>query len=101
MINPNREITPEDFAWDRERVFWTDVDGGRAKREYERELKETECLYHLQEEAKAKAHFQREQARKELIPYSEPWLLRYAVVSALGSSSSTSAKIQTCPLCAS
>jgi hypothetical protein len=72
MINPNREIRPEDFAWDRERIFWTDHPEGRdSKREYEYELKELERLYHLQEEAKARAHFKREQARKELIPYSE------------------------------
>jgi hypothetical protein len=72
MIDLNREIRPEDFAWDCERIFWTDQPEGReAKRAYEAELKELERLYRLEEEAKAKAHFQREQARKEQIPFSE------------------------------
>jgi hypothetical protein len=72
MLNLDREIRPEDFAYDYERIWWTDQPEGReAKRAYEAELAELKRLYHLQEEAKAKAHFQREQARKDAIPFSE------------------------------
>ena len=68
-MNPNREIRPEDFAHDPERVFWNQKEHDEAQRQRE-ELKR---LYHLQEEAKAKARFKAEQARKEKIPFSE-WL---------------------------
>ena len=72
MINLNREITPEDFALDPERIWWTDHPEGReAKKAYYAEKEELKPLYELQEEAKAKAHFKREQARKEAIPFSE------------------------------
>jgi hypothetical protein len=72
MIELNREIRPEDFAWDCQKVFWTDEPEGReAKRRYEEELAELKRLYHIQEEAKAKAHFKREQERKDAIPFSE------------------------------
>ena len=72
MINLNREITPEDFALDPERIWWTDDPNMReAKRVYYEEKAELKRLYQLQEEAKAKAHFKREQARKEQIPFSE------------------------------
>ena len=72
MINLNREIQPEDFAIDPERIWWTDVPGqAEAKRAYYAEKEELKRLYHLQEEAKAKAHFKAEQARKEAIPFTE------------------------------
>ena len=72
MINLNREIRPEDFAHDPERVWWTDDPTQReAKRRYEAELRELERLYHMQEEAKAKARFKAEQAIKDAIPFSE------------------------------
>lgn len=67
MINPTREIRPEDFAVDPDRVWWNESDRIQAQRERE-ELKR---LYHIQEEAKAKARFKAEQARKDQIPYSE------------------------------
>jgi hypothetical protein len=72
MLNLDREITPEDFAIDPERIWWTDHPEGReAKRAYYAELEELKRLYELQEEAKAKAHFKAEQARKEQIQFSE------------------------------
>jgi hypothetical protein len=72
MINQTREIRPEDFAHDPERIWWTDHPEGReAKRAYYAEKEELKRLYELQEEAKAKAHFKREQLRKEQIPFSE------------------------------
>jgi hypothetical protein len=72
MINQTREIRPEDFAIDPERIWWTDHPEQReAKRAYYAEKEELKRLYELQEEAKAKAHFKREQARKEAIPFSE------------------------------
>jgi hypothetical protein len=71
MINPNREIRPEDFTWDPTRGFMPGHEGDAKRRRYESELEELKRLYQLQEEAKARAHFKREQARKELIPYSE------------------------------
>jgi hypothetical protein len=72
MHNLDREICPEDFAIDPERIWWTDQPEGReAKRAYYAEKEELKRLYGLQEEAKAKAHFQREQARKDAIPFSE------------------------------
>jgi hypothetical protein len=71
MINLNREITPEDFAPDHERIFHAGPEGDRIKREYFAERRELERLYNLQEEAKAKTHFKAEQARKDAIPFSE------------------------------
>jgi hypothetical protein len=72
-MNPNREIRPEDFAWDYDRVFMAGREGEAKRHAYESNLAELKRLYHLQEEAKAKAHFKAEQARKEQIPFSE-WL---------------------------
>jgi hypothetical protein len=72
MINQTREIRPEDFAIDPERTWWTAHPEGReAKRAYYAEREELKRLYELQEEAKAKARFKAEQARKEQIPFSE------------------------------
>jgi hypothetical protein len=72
MLNLNREITPADFARDPDRVFWTQTPEGKEdERRYFAERKELERLYHIQEDLKAKAHFKREQARKDAIPYSE------------------------------
>jgi hypothetical protein len=72
MINLNREITPDDFAIPPNEIYMSDVPESVARhKENMRQREELERLYHLQEEAKAKAHFQREQARKEQIPFSE------------------------------
>jgi hypothetical protein len=72
MLNLDREIRPEDFAIDPERIWWTDHPEGReAKRAYFAEKEELKRLYELQEEAKAKAHFKAEQLRKDVIPFSE------------------------------
>ena len=69
MINLNREIRPEDFA-PRERAFWGD-NAEEEIRAYKSELEELKRAYELQEEAKVKAHFKREQERKDQIRYSE------------------------------
>jgi Bacteriophage Sf6, terminase small subunit-like len=72
MLNLDREIRPEDFAIDPERIWWTDHPEGReAKRAYFAEKEELKRLYELQEEAKAKAHFKAGQLRKDVIPFSE------------------------------
>jgi hypothetical protein len=71
MLNLNREITPEVFAHDPERIFWDSPEGHVAKRKYYAERDELKRLYHVQEEAKAKAAFLREETRKEQIPFSE------------------------------
>ena len=68
----NREIRPQDFAWDANKVFWVDSEGDEKKRQYRAELAELKRLYEIQEAAKAKAAFKREQERKDAIPYSEP-----------------------------
>jgi hypothetical protein len=73
VINPNREIRPEDFAHDPDRIFYSDREGLEKRRRHENDLAELKRLYHLQEEVKAKARFKAEQARKEQIPFSE-WL---------------------------
>jgi len=71
-LNMNREIRPEDFAIDLNRVWWSDDAGSQnEKREYYEQKAELKRLYELQEQAKAKAQFKREQARKDAIPYSE------------------------------
>ena len=72
MLNLHREITPEDFAVDPERIWWTEVPGqAEAKRSYYAEKAELKRLYEIQEETKARAAFKREQERKEAIPFSE------------------------------
>jgi hypothetical protein len=72
MIDLNREIRPEDFAPPQNEIYCSDVPESVAMyKEKVRQREELERLYHLQEEAKAKAHFQREQARKDAIPFSE------------------------------
>ena len=67
MINLEREIRPEDFAVDPQKEY-TSV---AARDEARREREELKRAHDLQEEAKAKAWFKREQARKDQIPYSE------------------------------
>jgi hypothetical protein len=67
MINPAREIRPEDFAPDFQKQYCSVEERAEAVR-HKAELKR---LYQIQEEAKAREHFKREQARKDLIPYSE------------------------------
>ena len=67
----NREITPQDFAYDTDRIFYADREGDEEKRQYRAELEELKRLYEIQETAKAKAAFKREQERKDAIPYSE------------------------------
>jgi hypothetical protein len=67
MINLNREIRPEDFAVDPQREYISVA----ARDEARRQRAELERLYRIQEEAKAKEQFKREQGRKDQIPYSE------------------------------
>ena len=71
MLNLNREITPEDFAYDYNRAFYVTPEGDREQREYRAELAELKRLYEIQEATKAKARAKREQARKDAIPYSQ------------------------------
>jgi hypothetical protein len=72
MIDLNREITPEDFVPPHNEFYMSDDPVSVARhKENIRQREELERLYHLQEEAKAKAHFQREQARKDAILFSE------------------------------
>jgi hypothetical protein len=71
MLNLDREITPEDFAIDTERVFWPNERDDGGKRAYFAEKAELKRLYEIQEAAKVKEYFLREQARKDAIPFSE------------------------------
>jgi hypothetical protein len=72
MIDPAREIHPEDFAIPHGETYCSDDPFSVAMhREKQRQREELKRLYQLQEEAKAKAHFKAEQARKEAIPFSE------------------------------
>ena len=65
MLNLDREIRPEDFAIDPNRVYYPENPVSVAiYKQYHQEKEELKRLYHLQEEAKAKAHFKRERARK-------------------------------------
>ena len=70
MINPTREIRPEDFAVDPTREY-CGPDAEKQRDEARRQRAELERLYRIQEDAKAKALFKKEQARKDEIPYSE------------------------------
>jgi Bacteriophage Sf6, terminase small subunit-like len=70
MINFNREIQPEDFAVDPHRQF-CGPDAEKQRDEARRQRAELERLYQIQEDAKAREAFKKEQARKEQIPYSE------------------------------
>jgi hypothetical protein len=70
MINSEREIRPEDFARDPDRIFGG-VDGEERARAYSRRLEDLKRRYEEQEETKARIKFKRKQARKEQIPYSE------------------------------
>ena len=67
MINLNREIRPEDFALDPTKQYCS----VEERDEVVRRKAELERLYRIEEEAKAKAAFKIEQARKDQIPYSE------------------------------
>jgi hypothetical protein len=67
MINLNREIRPEDFALDPQKQY-TSIE---ERDEVVRRKSELKRLYQIQEDAKAKEQFKREQARKDQIPYSE------------------------------
>ena len=67
MINLNREIRPEDFAPDPTKQYISVEERDEVVR-HKAELKR---LYQIQEEAKAREQFKREQARKDQIPYSE------------------------------
>jgi hypothetical protein len=72
MLSLDREITPDDFATPPNEVYFSDVPESVAMhKEKLRHREELKRLYELQEEAKAKAHFKAEQARKEAIPFSE------------------------------
>ena len=72
MIDLNSEISPEDFATpDGEFYISDDPVSVAMHKERMRQREELKRLYELQEEAKAKAHFKAEQARKEQIPFSE------------------------------
>jgi hypothetical protein len=67
VINLNREIRPEDFVLDPQKHY-TSVE---ERDEVVRRKGELKRLYQIQEDAKAKEQFKREQARKDQIPYSE------------------------------
>jgi hypothetical protein len=67
MIDPAREILPEDFAPDPQKQYCS----VEERDEVVRRKAELKRLYQIQEEAKAKAAFKKEQARKDQIPYSE------------------------------
>jgi hypothetical protein len=67
MINLNREIKPEDFAPDPTKQYCSVEERDEVVR-HKAELKR---LYQIQEDAKAKAAFKKDQARKDQIPYSE------------------------------
>jgi hypothetical protein len=67
MINLNREIKPEEFAPDPQKQY-TSIE---ERDEVVRRKAELKRLYQIQEDAKAKEQFKREQARKDQIPYSE------------------------------
>jgi hypothetical protein len=71
MINLNREIRPEDFAHDPERVWFSSPEGEAAREKYFAERAELKRLYEIQEETKARARYKAEQERKDQIPYSE------------------------------
>jgi hypothetical protein len=72
MLNLDREITPEDFAAPANEIYFSDIPESVAMhKEKLRQREELKRLYELQEEAKAKAHFKAERARKEQIPFSE------------------------------
>jgi acetyl-CoA acetyltransferase len=72
MLNLDREIAPDDFAIPRGEMYCSDDPVSVAMhRERMRQREELKRLYELQEEAKAKAHFKAEQARKEQIRFSE------------------------------
>lgn len=47
MLNLNREITPEDFAYDYNRAFYVTPEGDREQREYRAELAELKRLYEI------------------------------------------------------
>jgi len=70
MIDPAREIRPEDFAVDPDRVFMGS-NGEEKRKAYFRERNELKRRYEEQEESKANARLKREQAAKNAIPYSE------------------------------
>jgi hypothetical protein len=61
-------------------------EGEAMRHSYESHLAELKRLYHLQEEAKAKARFKVEQARKEQIPYSEQLAIEICQRVGLGNS---------------
>ena len=67
MIDPAREIRPEDFAPDPQKQYCSVEERDEVVR-HKAGLKR---LYQIQEEAKAKSAFKREQAWKDQIPYSE------------------------------
>jgi hypothetical protein len=67
MTNLNREIRPEDFAPDPQKQY-TSIE---ERDEVVRHKAELKRLYRIQEEAKAKAAFKIDEARKDQIPYSE------------------------------
>jgi hypothetical protein len=71
MLNLDREVTPEDFAPDHEKIYWQGPDGDAQKKRDREEREELRRLYHIQEDLKAKAHAKREEARKDAIPFSE------------------------------
>jgi hypothetical protein len=72
MIDPAREIRPEDFATPPNETYSPDYPESVAMHnEKVRQREELKRLYHIQEEAKARAHFKREQERKDAIPFSE------------------------------
>jgi hypothetical protein len=72
MIELNREIRPEDFATPPNEIYCPDAPESVALyKEKLRQREELKRLYHLQEDAKARAHFKREQERKDAIPFSE------------------------------
>ena len=70
MFDSKREIHPEDFAPEPDKEYYG-PDGIKQRDEALRRKAELKRLYQIQEEAKARAFFKKEQARKEQIPYSE------------------------------
>jgi hypothetical protein len=66
----DREIRPEDFAAEPDKEY-CGPNSVKQRDEDMRRKAELKRLYQIQEDAKARAHFKREQARKDKIPYSE------------------------------
>ena len=96
MLNLNREIRPEDFAYDPDKIFYADRKGDEAKRQYRAELEELKRLYEIRRRPKRKQRLSVSKSARTRFHTPSRWRLKSASASPLVSSSSSSARTRTC-----